>query len=284
MNNYKIIKDVTTDLERAFYNSKNTTFENCTIAGEQDGESAFKESNDIKVINCNCVLRYPFWHDTNLEIKDTILQDTCRAAIWYSKNISIDNCKLHGIKVIRECIDTTIKNSDIDSKECFWICKNIEIKDTTINSEYPFLNSDTISLKNVTLKGKYSFQYCKNVNIVDSYLDTKDAFWETENVTCINSTIKGEYLAWYAKNLTLINCKIIGTQPLCYCTSLKLIDCEMIDCDLSFEYSEVYASIIGKIESIKNPLKGVIIYEDCGEIIEDENFRNEGIIIKKKTK
>ena len=55
----------------------------------------------------------------------------------------------------------------------------------------------------------------------------------------------------------------------------------MIDCDLSFEYSEVNVQIIGKIDSIKNPLKGEIIYDECGEIIEDENFKNEGIIIKK---
>lgn len=53
--------------------------------------------------------------------------------------------------------------------------------------------------------------------------------------------VKGEYLAWYSDGLTLINCKIIGTQPLCYCKNLKLINCEMIDTDLAFEKSEVDA-------------------------------------------
>ena len=38
--------------------------------------------------------------------------------------------------------------------------------------------------------------------------------------------IRGEYLGWYSENLTLIRCKIIGTQPLCYCRNLTLIDCE----------------------------------------------------------
>ena len=37
------------------------------------------------------------------------------------------------------------------------------------------------------------------------------------------------------KNLKLIRCKIIGTQPLCYCDNLTLEDCEMIDTDLAFE-------------------------------------------------
>ena len=41
--------------------------------------------------------------------------------------------------------------------------------------------------------------------------------------------MKGEYLAWYSDGLTLINCRIIGTQPFCYCRNLKLIDCEMVD-------------------------------------------------------
>ncbi len=63
-------------------------------------------------------------------------------------------------------------------------------------------------------------------------------------VTVKNSTIKGEYLAWYSDGLTLINCRIIGTQPLCYCKNLKLIDCEMEGTDLAFEKSEVQADIL----------------------------------------
>ena len=112
MNN-TIVKDITTDLERAFYASNKKTFINCTIDGPLDGESAFKESKDIIVSNCNFVLRYPFWHNTNLTIQDSIQQETCRAAIWYSKNILINNSKLYGIKVLRECKNINIKNTDI---------------------------------------------------------------------------------------------------------------------------------------------------------------------------
>lgn len=42
-------------------------------------------------------------------------------------------------------------------------------------------------------------------------------------------------MAWYSDGLTLIHCKIIGTQPFCYCKNLKLIDCEMIETELAFE-------------------------------------------------
>ena len=54
---------------------------------------------------------------------------------------------------------------------------------------------------------------------------------------------QGEYLAWYSENLRLVRCKIIGTQPLCYAKNLVLEDCEMEGADLSFEYSEVTATV-----------------------------------------
>lgn len=87
-----------------------------------------------------------------------------------------------------------------------------------------------------------------------------------------DSYVKGEYLAWYARNITFINCTIEGTQPLCYCKNLILKDCKMIKTDLSFENSEVDASIIGNIESIKNPLSGLIIADTIGDIIRDDEI------------
>jgi hypothetical protein len=83
--------------------------------------------------------------------------------------------------------------------------------------------------------------------------------------------VKGEYLGWFSENLTLINCEIIGTQPLCYCKNLTLIGCTTKECDLSFEYSEVNADIIGHIDSVKNPKSGRIIADSVGEIIYDQS-------------
>jgi len=107
----------------------------------------------------------------------------------------------------------------------------------------------------------------ENLEIRDSYLDTKDAFWHSRNVTVVNSTLKGEYLAWFSEGLTLIDCHIIGTQPLCYCKDLKLINCTMEATDLSFEYSDVEAEIIGHVDSVKNPRSGRITLDSVGEVI-----------------
>lgn len=83
--------------------------------------------------------------------------------------------------------------------------------------------------------------------------------------------VKGEYLAWFSEGLTLIDCKIIGTQPLCYCKDLKLINCIMEDTDLAFEYSDVDADVRGNVVSIKNPKSGKIIVDSVGEIIREDS-------------
>ena len=82
--------------------------------------------------------------------------------------------------------------------------------------------------------------------------------------------VKGEYLAWFSEGLTLINCKIIGTQPLCYCKNLTLVNCTMEETDLAFEYSEVEADIRGNVLSVKNPKAGTITADSVGEIIMED--------------
>lgn len=274
------IKNQKFDEERALYRSNGLVLENCIFDGEADGESAVKESSNIEVYNCFCNLRYPFWHDSNLKISDSVMTEFCRAALWYSEHIEIKNTKLHGIKALRECTDVLIRESDIVSPEFGWSVTGITMENCTAESEYFMLRSSDIHFKDVHFKGKYSFQYIENAVFENCVFDTKDAFWHGKNIVVRNSIIKGEYLAWYSDSLTLENCKIIGTQPFCWCSNLKLINCEMIDTDLSFEKSEVQADVTTHIESIKNPLSGKITAPSVGEIImNDENAKGEVIIL-----
>ena len=276
----KRIENECFDEERALYHLQNTEVKNCTFAGEQDGESVLKETRNIKVDKCRFSLRYPLWHGQKYELTKSDFDENTRAPIWYSHDGIIRKCRFLGIKLLRECSNTKISDSMINSSEFGWKCTNIDITHSSINSEYIFLDSKNIKLSHVNFKGKYSFQYVENLEITDCVLDTKDAFWHSKNVTVKNSVVKGEYLAWFSDGLTLINCKIIGTQPLCYCKNLKLIHCEMENTDLSFEYSEVEADIIGHIESIKNPKSGTIIADSVGEIIREQSvMKAEGKII-----
>ena len=265
------------DEERALYAITEAEVEHCRFEGPADGESAFKEAKDVVVRDCDFHLRYPFWHTARAELSEIRMYGTCRAALWYSQDIAIDRSELRGIKALRECANVSLRATQVESAEFGWFCKDITVEDSSLAGEYLFMHSEKITLRNVSLKGKYSFQYCKNVEIFDSVLDTKDAFWESENIAVYNSTVKGEYLAWYAKNLRLVNCKIIGTQPLCYANGIVLENCTMESCDLSFEYSHVDADIKGKIDSVKNPLaESRIVADEIGEIILDENRRDEG--------
>lgn len=275
----KIIENQTFDMERALYGSEDVLAKNCSFDGPADGESAFKESRNIKAENCFFNLRYPFWHVLGLEITNAKMTELCRAALWYCEHVKISNAKMHGIKALRECSDVSILNCDIISPEFGWSVKGVHMEDTSAVSEYFMMRSENLTFRNVNFKGKYSFQYIKNAVFENCILDTKDAFWHGENVTVKDSVVKGEYLAWYSKGLTLINCKIIGTQPLCYCQNLKLINCEMIDTDLAFEKSEVDAVVTTKVDSIKNPLSGRILVPELGELImDDKNAKGEVIV------
>lgn len=270
--NKMIIKGQRYDEERALYASSGILLDSCRFEGPADGESALKESSDIDVLNCSFDLRYPFWHDDNVRISNSVMTEKCRAALWYTRNADIKNSSLNGIKALRECENIRIQNCDIVSPEFGWSVRGIEMKNTRVQSEYFMMRSERLHFEGVSLKGKYSFQYITDSEFDHCSFDTKDAFWHAQNVVVRNSIVKGEYLAWYCENVTFINCTIIGTQPLCYCKGLKLIDCRMEDTDLAFEKSDVEANILTPVISIKNPASGHIYVKAVDEIIMDDQY------------
>ncbi len=276
-----IIKEQRFGEERALYASEDLLISDCRFEGEEDGESALKESKRISACSSLFDLRYPFWHDSALSIKHCVMTEKCRAALWYSEGIEILNTKLHGTKALRECSNVTIDASDIKSDEFGWFVHGLRMKDTSVLGGYFMLRSDDLNFKNVTLDGKYSFQYIENSRIEDCSFKTKDAFWHAKNTVIKNSVISGEYLAWYSEDLTFENCRISGTQPFCYCKNLKLINCELADADLAFERSSVDADITTHLISIKNPTSGRISAPSIGEIIDlDKNSACEILIGK----
>ncbi len=171
-----IIKNQIFDEERALYGSNDIEVDSCQFDGPADGESALKESKNIKVRESLFNLRYPFWHDDGLEIIGSRMTENCRAAVWYTKNAVIKDTKLHGIKALRECANVRIENSDIVSKEFGWSVRNIVMKDTNAQSEYFMMRSESLDFENTSLKGKYSFQYITDSVFDNCNFDTKDAF------------------------------------------------------------------------------------------------------------
>ncbi len=256
----------TFDEERALYHISGEV-ENCIFAGPADGESALKECRDLLIRDCKFSLRYPLWHTEDFSLVCSSMDELTRAPIWYAKRGEIVSCEIKGIKCLRECDDIRVVDSEIVSPEFGWRTRGLELVDSYAEGEYFLFECRDVIICNLRMKGKYSFQYIENMTIEKSKLDTKDAFWHSKNVTVSDTELKGEYLGWYSENLTLIRCHIVGTQPLCYCKNLKLIDCTTDACDLSFEYSEVDATIKGDIQSVKNPASGRIVANSIGEIV-----------------
>lgn len=263
----KLIENKVFPNERDLYGVTDARIVNCKFDGAEDGESALKEARNVSVEGCYMNLRYPLWHDKQAYLFDVTMTENCRAALWYTDDVVIRKSRLLGIKALRECNRIDIQDTKIVSPEFGWKSHNVNVVDCQMESEYLFLMATNVTLENVEFKGKYSFQYVENVTIKNSVLDTKDAFWHAKNVTVVDSVVKGEYLAWYSQNVTFINCKIIGTQPLCYCQGLQLVDCQMEDTDLSFEYSDVQATVKGRIVSVKNPRSGHIVADEIGELV-----------------
>ncbi len=266
----KLIQNQTFDQERALYGEKGIRVIDCAFDGPADGESACKEGSDIEVERCFFNLRYPFWHDHGLVIRDSRMTELCRAALWYSDHIEITNTKLHGIKALRECSEVTLRDCDIISPEFGWSVRGIRMERCAAQSEYFMMRAQNLQFSDLHFKGKYSFQYIENATFENCDFDTKDAFWHAKHVVVKNSRVKGEYLAWYCEDVTFENCTIIGTQPLCYCKGLRLIDCRLEEADLAFEKSEVEANILNPVISIKNPRAGRIEVPCVDEIIRDD--------------
>lgn len=263
------------DEERALYGVHGAEIADCTFDGPADGESALKETSNITVDRCYFNLRYPFWHTKGAVIRDITMTEGCRAALWYDENVSLKDCRMNGIKALRECHGRIgLEDCEIHSPEFSWRCSDLKIRRCTLESEYPFFECRTMEIEDLILKGKYSFQYVENAIIRDSDLNTKDAFWHSKNVTVEDSIVRGEYLGWYSENLKLVRCKIIGTQPLCYCKGLILEDCTMEQTDLAFENSEVHATVLGGIDSVKNPACGEIHADSIGELILEKKRTN----------
>lgn len=264
----KIIKDTSFDEERALYASENLTLINVRIDGKADGESAIKECKNITVEDCYFNLRYPMWHVDGLKIVGSAMTENCRAALWYSKDVSIENTTLGGIKAVRECKGVKLVSCNIVSPEFGWFTNTISLEGCKVVSEYFLLKAGDISLKNVNFNGKYSFQYVVGGVIENCTLTTKDAFWHAKGLHIKNCRVIGEYLGWYSEDLVFENCEIVGTQPLCYCKNLTLINCAMTGCDLAFERSEVNATVTTKIDSIKKPYSGRISAPEIGDVVD----------------
>ena len=268
-----VIKDSEFSGERSLYMTHNAIIENVLF---HDGESPLKESSDLKLNNVTFQWKYPLWYGNNIEVNNSKILETARSGIWYTQNLRMNNCVIDGPKYFRRAGYITLTNCQLNNaSETFWGANNVALKDVTVKGNYFLMNVTDAEVDNMTIEGDYLLDGAKNVVVKNSILDSKDSFWNTENVTVINCKIVGEYLGWNSKNLTFIDCEISSLQGLCYIKGLKMVNCKLLDTNLCFEYCEdIDADIVDEIDSVKNPISGVIRCPSVKELIIDKNTRD----------
>ena len=268
MQNEKEIRQGFYEGERSLFMSENLKIYD-TVFGE--GESPLKESRNIELYGSIFKWKYPLWYCHNVTAKNCTWFDMARAGVWYSRNVQVEDCAIEAPKNFRRCDDLTLKNVTMpNAAETLWQCRNVKLEGVTAKGDYFAMNGSDMEIDGLTLYGNYSFDGAKNVVVRNSKLLSKDAFWNSENVTVYDSFISGEYLGWNSKNLTLINCTVESLQGMCYIENLVMKNCKTLNTTLAFEYSTVDADIEGKVESVINPMSGLIVADCIGEIIMDK--------------
>lgn len=298
----KTFENQTFEGERSLFKTNEAKILNCTF---QNGESPLKESHHLDIYNSTFSYKYPLWYGSYFLVKDCTFNLMARSGIWYSTNSEFTNNHFISPKLFRHSSQIEIYDCVFDNaEETFWNCNNIIIKNTKFkNSKELFLNSDVMNVENVTIEGDYAFMNAKNVKLINSTingnycfdggeniyinnctLNSKDALWNVKNATIENSTIIGEYLAWNSKNIKFINCRLESHQGFCYIDNLNVENCSFEKSDLTFEYcTNINASINSEIDSIKNPISGIIRCKKVKEFIfNDKNLSKDYVKIEEE--
>lgn len=254
--------------ERAAFMSRNRHFIDCIFA---DGESPLKESHSLCVENTSFEWKYPLWYCSDVAVKQSHFFTMARAGIWYTKQIRLEKCVYEAPKGLRRSENISLQQVDFpNAEETLWNCTDIELTDVFANGHYFAQGCTNVRAKNLRLTGNYCFDGCKNVEVTGATLLSKDAFWNCENVYVKDSVISGEYIGWNSKNMRFENCTIQSLQGFCYIENLTLENCKLLNTNLAFEYSTVNATVSTTIESIKNPLGGIIKSQGITDIIFDD--------------
>ena len=235
-----------------------------------DGESPLKESRNIELYGCMFQWKYPLWYAKDIVAKDCTWLKMGRSGVWYTDNITLENCVIDAPKNFRRCHGVKLQNvSFSDAAETLWSCEDVTLDHVVATGDYFGMNSKGLKINDFTLYGNYAFDGARDIEVRGAKMVSKDSFWNCENVTVYDSFITGEYLGWNSKNLTFVNCTIESLQGMCYIENLVMKNCKLINTTLAFEYSTADAEINSRIDSVFNPSGGVIRADEIGELTMD---------------
>ncbi|WP_203651112.1 DUF3737 family protein [Secundilactobacillus yichangensis] len=255
--------------ERALFKAHDLNIKNSTF---QNGESPLKHSKNLNIEHNIFKWKYPLWYANDINVSQSTIKLEAHAGIWYTKNLKMDDTMIEATKTFRHISHAELSNITMSNAvETLWWCNDVKLDHITAKGDYFGKNCENTVVDHLKLSGNYAFDGSKNIEVHNSTFETHDAFWNCDNVTVYDSTLVGEYLAWNSKHIRFVNCWIESDQGLCYVDDLTLENCSLVNTDLAFEYcTDINADIITTIDSVKNPVNGVINAPAIGEVILDD--------------
>lgn len=255
--------------ERALFKQRDLKLRFCTF---DNGESPLKECSNIDIDTTLFKWKYPMWYGENFTLRNCTMFDMARAGIWYTSNIFMTDCDIQAPKAFRRTTGIRLENVYFsNADETLWHCKDVHLKNVVVAAgNYFGMNSSDMEIDGFKIDGNYTFDGCCNITVRNARMLSKDAFWNAENVTVYDSYISGEYLGWNSRNVRFVNCTIESLQGMCYMDNVVLEKCTLINTNLAFEYSTVKADVTNTIDSIKNPVSGIVKAGRIMEVIFDD--------------
>ena len=253
--------------ERALYRTNDLCVRDVIF---DEGESPLKHCADIELDHAIFRGKYPVWYSRRINMHDSTVFETGRAGFWYTDELSVRDSIIAAPKCIRRCNGVTLENVSLPmAAETIWDCRNVTLKNVTANGDYLCMNCQDITIDGLDLTGKYCFDGVRNVELRNAKMIGRDALWNSENVTVRDSFISGAYIGWNSKNMTFINCTLESLQGFCYIENLVMKNCTLLNTTLAFEYSTVDLELSGTVDSVINPISGIIRCESIGQLTLD---------------
>ena len=149
--------------ERALFFARDLELKECTFA---DGESPLKHSRNILIYDTTFNWKYPAWYSEDVRIRDSVLNVTARAGIWYTRDVSLIGCDIQAPKTFRRSFGIRIENCTMpNAEETLWWCSDVKIKNVKAKGNYFAMNASRIEAEGLELDGDYCFDGAKEVTI-----------------------------------------------------------------------------------------------------------------------
>ena len=162
--------------------TKNATFKNFDI----NGVKAFRECNDIKLVDCRAQSTELGWCCRKVEIEGGDI--TSEYFLFNSSDIKIEGLNFKGKYSFQYTKNVEIRNAVLDTKDAFWHSENVTIYDSVIKGEYAAWSSKNLRLVRCKVIGTQPFCYVENLVMEDCMTEGCDLSFEYSSV---NVKIKG---------------------------------------------------------------------------------------------